>query len=714
MFQSVVEGEAQPIGPWSDISDLKKQLKRISNQRAMAVAARFSGERQDATLKKLSRTLELAEVDLLRCQGLVQRGEQRVKAGELKSQIASTAHASAALRIDAVIRDLEKMKAHLKDQIRDRRREVREEEEEHPNHGIAGEQETQRLIGQASLSNNKVSRARRKLEESKTLDREGSFVAEPQPQPAVAASPAPNAAPMQTASTSTISGAGSSFLSSFMDGTSPSQQSTFHTAGVRKEDWLSLDFLSIGHSTTAQPKMITPLADISWDGGSSSDEDDEEEDVEVKVDQRVIDARQLGVKPPPGRPPPRVPVVIQPVVESPDPPDEPPGPAPPSVTETDSCAAFRIPAEEEIERQIAELRNAAKVLEEQDDVLAAELLLQRALELDPTHIPTLQAFAVFLHTKRGELGRAEAFFNRALQLCLPDVYGVLAISPKHATSMQIDIQATSPAAALVHHPLPPCGEGLKLCQVLQLLLTFANFMVKARGDVESAHILFQKALLLAPTDGFVLANTAHFLAQSASEAGLLKEGDEQIDRLFRDAIRCSPGKPNFILWYAKFLKRKGKLGPAELMYKSAVTNAKGNAAWEPTALCNYATFLFKQRKNVTEAQGIFEEALSRFPAHKGLRKNYASCMKHSAVEVAENASPSASRQQSRRAKRVQHSLVHDLAHHFNADAGDGPSLEQQAAFILQRLTKEASAESGSPLGSEDKEVEEEDGIGNTR
>jgi hypothetical protein len=44
----------------------------------------------------------------------------------------------------------------------------------------------------------------------------------------------------------------------------------------------------------------------------------------------------------------------------------------------------------------------------------------RALELDPMNIHTLGKYAVFLRHKRGELVRAESFFIRALQICLPN------------------------------------------------------------------------------------------------------------------------------------------------------------------------------------------------------------------------------------------------------------------------------------------------------
>ena len=55
-----------------------------------------------------------------------------------------------------------------------------------------------------------------------------------------------------------------------------------------------------------------------------------------------------------------------------------------------------------------------------DDIPAADSMYTRALELDPLNIHTLNKYAVFLHHKRGELVRAEAFFVRALQSSMPN------------------------------------------------------------------------------------------------------------------------------------------------------------------------------------------------------------------------------------------------------------------------------------------------------
>ena len=47
------------------------------------------------------------------------------------------------------------------------------------------------------------------------------------------------------------------------------------------------------------------------------------------------------------------------------------------------------------------------------------------------------------------------------------------------------------------------------------------------------------------------------------------------------------------------------------MYYVAVEKAKDNIHWEPTALCNYASFLYKYRKNPEKALTYFKLGIGR-------------------------------------------------------------------------------------------------------
>lgn len=58
------------------------------------------------------------------------------------------------------------------------------------------------------------------------------------------------------------------------------------------------------------------------------------------------------------------------------------------------------------------------------------------------------------------------------------------------------------------------------------------------------------------------------------------------------------------------------------MFVSAIKLSSGRPSVEPTAICNYATFLFRQRRDAELARRMFLLGLTRFPKHAGLRKNY--------------------------------------------------------------------------------------------
>jgi len=87
-------------------------------------------------------------------------------------------------------------------------------------------------------------------------------------------------------------------------------------------------------------------------------------------------------------------------------------------------------------------------------------------------------------------------------------------------------------------------------------------------------------------------------------------------------LKLLPKKTQYILWYAKLLKKIGEINKAELMYKVSIEQSKMISDIEPIAICNYATFLFKIRKDNMKAKLLFEKGLSLYPNHKGLKKNY--------------------------------------------------------------------------------------------
>lgn len=266
--------------------------------------------------------------------------------------------------------------------------------------------------------------------------------------------------------------------------------------------------------------------------------------------------------------------------------------------------------------QIRTLRSHAKVLEGLNDIAAAEGVHMRALELDPTNITTLEGFAQFLHQKKGELARAEAFFNRGLQVCLPG------LCLKGTGSANSTPQSNRKTPHNMSFATDSTMQGNKVKHIIKFILSYAHFMSKSKGDIEAASILYKKGLDLAPDNAFLLATYAHFLAQVGD-----KESMAAAMEYFQKALKLSPGNAQFCMWYGKLLKRLGKMGQAELMYKVALEQTKGNSSLEPTAICNYATFIFKQRKDPERAIALFRAGLQSYSGHKGLRKNYATVVK---------------------------------------------------------------------------------------
>jgi Tfp pilus assembly protein PilF len=90
-----------------------------------------------------------------------------------------------------------------------------------------------------------------------------------------------------------------------------------------------------------------------------------------------------------------------------------------------------------------------------------------------------------------------------------------------------------------------------------------------------------------------------------------KNYSEEAIQLFKRALLIDPSNVMTTLWYAKLLKKLNKFGQAELMYKVALEKSKGMLRLEPTAICNYATFIFKQRKDPEKAQALFTDGLER-------------------------------------------------------------------------------------------------------
>jgi len=270
-------------------------------------------------------------------------------------------------------------------------------------------------------------------------------------------------------------------------------------------------------------------------------------------------------------------------------------------------------------KQVRSLLKHAKVLEGLGDLVSAESMYSRALELNPLDISSLNSYAVFLHNKRGELTRAESFFGRAIHVLFPSLYESVCVPnhdkiPKPPPLFDINENKSNGRED------KPADTGTKYKVVVNSLLNFAGFLSRAKGDIESAQIVYSKALQIGSNDSKVLGIVGHFLSE---EGGNSKKAAE----IFAKAMKIDPNNAKHAMWYAKVLKKQQKYGQAELMYMVAMQKSQDDKKIEPTAICNYATYIFKHKKDKVKAQQMFIDALEKYPGHKGLVKNYSALLK---------------------------------------------------------------------------------------
>eukprot|EP01042_Synura_sphagnicola_P000994 gene994-1121_t len=328
--------------------------------------------------------------------------------------------------------------------------------------------------------------------------------------------------------------------------------------------------------------------------------------------------------------------------------------------------------EDDDAEQLKSLREHAAVLESIGDIPAAESMYQRTLRLDPTDLTTLHRFAFFLHRRKGELGRAEAFYRRALQLSIPGLLPALNMggngrlvvdddegdddvrSPVSHADAKPPVD-TSPMPDVINDPsirssneeggraprALPSGPHvertarIKVKAIIRLLLDYGAFLRRARGDVDAALALYRRAAEIAPDNCLVLASLAHFLAEGCTSGTNCKKTEhhhhpadvaenercvKEAEELFIRALKADPSDTRALSWYAKLLRRTGRLAQAEVLYRVAVTkSAETNSAastkvqvtastktpegvtgrrrgskdeeesysFEPTAICNY-------------------------------------------------------------------------------------------------------------------------------
>ena len=144
----------------SEISEMKKSLKRMSNKRAMTIAARLSGSGQDPVLKEYEKMANQAEAEIAR----LNFQKQRSKAPSSEKASSVLLESTKTMSVDKLLVMLENMRANAKEDVKQARLRVREECEADESYGIAAEQALSKQIGDAVLL---MGRTRRKVDELK-------------------------------------------------------------------------------------------------------------------------------------------------------------------------------------------------------------------------------------------------------------------------------------------------------------------------------------------------------------------------------------------------------------------------------------------------------------------------------------------------------------------------------------------------------------------
>lgn len=102
----------------SEINELKKLMKRMSNKRSIYIASKLSGTNQDYSLKEMSDRLADVEADITFCKNSKQRGENKIKADLMRTKLKLWSMSKIpTIGVDEGVAQLEFVKTDLKEQV---------------------------------------------------------------------------------------------------------------------------------------------------------------------------------------------------------------------------------------------------------------------------------------------------------------------------------------------------------------------------------------------------------------------------------------------------------------------------------------------------------------------------------------------------------------------------------------------------------------------
>lgn len=111
------ELDMSPAVTAAAISALKNDLKRLVNQRAMAVASKLSGSQQDEQLRACEGKLARIEAEIAQFKALLLKGETKLSIDSIQSEFLVLNPSATAFAIDALISRLEGYRSSAKDKV---------------------------------------------------------------------------------------------------------------------------------------------------------------------------------------------------------------------------------------------------------------------------------------------------------------------------------------------------------------------------------------------------------------------------------------------------------------------------------------------------------------------------------------------------------------------------------------------------------------------
>lgn len=125
---------------------MKKNLKSLLNRRAISIAARLSGPHQDQELKDYEKILSKTETELTRLRMTKQSKPNQLTASSVIIE------GGKVMPIEKLFEKLDKGKNEAKDLVRLHRLKIREDGDNHPEFGLAAEEELQSCLRDKNYS----------------------------------------------------------------------------------------------------------------------------------------------------------------------------------------------------------------------------------------------------------------------------------------------------------------------------------------------------------------------------------------------------------------------------------------------------------------------------------------------------------------------------------------------------------------------------------